>query len=148
METNFLASSGIIAQILTNKIPMETSILIAKLISVIYLFAGLGFLVNPDFYQKTIKEAVKSSTFLMMGGAMATLVGILMITYHNIWSGEWWVVLITIIGWLSLLKGFLYLVFPQSLSAFIPMYKKQHMPIWGILMLVIGAIFGYYGFVA
>lgn len=126
---------------------METSILVAKLISVVYLFGGLGMLLNSDFYHKTIKEAVKNSAFIMLGGMMATVVGVLLITYHNVWSGEWWVVLITIMGWLSLLKGFVYWVFPQSISALLPMYKKQYIPMWAVLMLVLGVVFGYYGFI-
>lgn len=127
---------------------METSILIAKLIAPIYLFAGLGVLLNGDYWEKAIKDLLKSASFMMMGGMMATLFGVLLITYHNVWSGPWWVVLITIFGWLGLLKGFLYFVFPNILNSFLPMYKKKHMPLWGALMLVIGVIFGYYGFVA
>jgi len=85
---------------------METSLLIAKLIGVSYLFAGVGFLLNADYYHKAIKDLLKSATFMMMGGMMATLAGVLLVTYHNIWTGPWWVVLITIIGWIALLKGF------------------------------------------
>ena len=127
---------------------METSILIAKLFGVTYLFAGVGMLINADYYHKAIKELVKSASFMMMGGMMATLAGVLIVIYHNIWSGPWWVVLITIFGWISLLKGFMYLAFPQSLSSFLPMYKKEYMPMWAVLVLAIGVVFGYYGFVA
>lgn len=127
---------------------METSILIAKLIGVTYLFAGLGFLLNADYYLKSIKELLKSAAFMMFGGMMATLMGVLMITYHNVWSGPWWVVLITLIGWIALVKGFVFMAFPKSLSALLPMYKKEYIPFWAILMLAVGAIYSYYGFFA
>lgn len=127
---------------------METSILIAKLIAAVYLFAGLGMLVNMGYYQKAIKAWIEDSSFKVLGGMLAVVAGVLLITFHNVWAGEWWVVLITIMGWLSLIKGFLYLVIPESLSIFLPLYNKQYMPIWAVLMIVIGGAFGYFGFLA
>ena len=125
---------------------METSILIAKLLGVVYLFFGVGMLIHGDYYHKAVADLLKSSPFKMFGGVLATVFGVLLVTYHNIWDGPWWVVLITIFGWIGLLKGFMYLAFPNSLNDFLPWYTKSRMPMWGVLMLVIGGIFGYYGF--
>lgn len=120
--------------------------LIAKLLGAVYLFAGLGILVNGTHYQKAVKELLDSNSFKFMGGMLATLAGVLVISYHNIWSGPWWVILITIFGWLGLAKGFFYFVFPQAFKVFLPLYKKQYMPLWALLMLIFGGIFAYYGF--
>jgi hypothetical protein len=40
----------------------------------------------------------------MFAGCISILVGLLIVTSHNIWTPEW-PLLITLIGWVALLKG-------------------------------------------
>ena len=61
-----------------------------------------------------------------------------------IWAKDW-TVLITIIGWVSLLKGIILIAFPQSISSFKGIYKNTRL--WGIFMIAIGLLFGYFGFI-
>jgi uncharacterized protein YjeT (DUF2065 family) len=125
---------------------METSIFIAQIIAVVYVLAGLGMLLNKAYYHKGINAMLKDSGFLLLGGMLSTVAGFLIITYHNIWVQDW-TVIITIFGWLALIKGILFLVFPNKLDFITDMYKKQNMVnIAALVALVIGVILGYYGF--
>ena len=127
---------------------MDLSVLIAKMFAVIYLMVGLGMLFSPGYYHKAMGEMLKNPTVLYLGGAMAALAGFLIVTYHNIWESSW-VVVITIFGWLALLKGFMFLVFPGHVALWQGMFKnKSQMPIWAIVVLALGIFFGYFGFVA
>lgn len=127
---------------------MELSILIAKIFAVVYLMVGLGMLVNPGYYQKAMDDMLKNTAVIYLGGAMAAVAGLLIVTYHNIWEYSW-VVVITIFGWLSLLKGFMFLAFPQHLAFWRKVFKKPScMPIWAVIVLAFGLFFGYFGFLA
>ena len=126
---------------------METSIFIAKILGLVYLAVGLGMIFSPGYYREKFEEMVKNASFMYLGGLLALVVGFLVITYHNIWENSW-VVLVTIIGWLALLKGLLLLIFPRTMiNLCMPLVKKDSCLIAkGIIVLILGLIFGYFGF--
>jgi len=97
---------------------METSILIAKIIGLIYVAFGVGLLLNKSYYIKAINSLLEDSSYFIIGGLLAIIIGILIIEYHNIWSNDW-TVLITIIGWIALIKGIILLAFPPVFDTFL-----------------------------
>lgn len=126
---------------------METSILIAKMLSVAYLSIGLGLLASRDHYEKVMKKILDSSPYMILGGFMAVIAGILITEFHNIWVMDW-TVIITIIGWIALVKGIFLLAFPKSLRMFEPMLKKGSYFLFATpFTLIIGLVLGYYGFI-
>ena len=125
---------------------MQTSIFIAKMFAVIYLFIGLGMLMSPGHYKKMMDEIMKNAGILYFGAILATLAGFLIITFHNVWEG--WPIIITIFGWLALVKGFALFVFPSSFDAWMKYFKKINMAYLGVVVLALGLLFGYFGFMA
>ncbi len=124
---------------------METSILIAKIIGVIYFSFGIGILFNKKYYSKTIKNLLDDSTYLVLGGILAVIFGLFIIEFHNNWV-ENWTVIITVIGWVVLLKGVLILAFPKSLTIFKPLFKADVLNIYlAPLIIIFGIIFLYFG---
>ena len=53
-------------------------------------------------------------SYLFSTGLMTLVIGIALVVGHNIWDGSWRVV-ITVIGYLSLVKGFVILIWPQAM---------------------------------
>lgn len=53
----------------------------------------------------------------MMGGIIALLFGAIVIGLHNHWVMEW-PIIITLLGWWSLIKGFGLLVYPDFTKIF------------------------------
>jgi len=132
-----------------NKNKMETSIFIAKFLGVAYIIFGLGILLNTKYYKKMLDDLIKNSANVLYGGIFALVVGFLIIYYHNIWVASWTVV-ITIIGWLGLLKGFLLIVFPNFYVSWTKalVRNESFMPIYGFLAFLLGLYFIYFGFFA
>ena len=91
---------------------MDTSILIGRTLAVIYLTVGIGMALNKQFYQEMIKDFCKNKALLYLGGVMALAVGFFIVTFHNKWEPSW-IVLITIIGYMGLIKGIWILIFPK-----------------------------------
>ena len=127
---------------------METSILIAKIIALVYLSMGLGFILHPDYFKKSFDEMLDSSGFMIFGGIMALVFGFLMVNFHNIWVKDW-TVIVTIIGWIGLIKGISIFLIPKLLISFSRnILKKLPMHVFGTCMMIFGVIMGYFGFFA
>lgn len=125
---------------------METSILIAKIISLLYLSFGIGLIINPDFYKKGIENILESAGYMILGGLLAIIGGVLIIEYHNNWVKNWTVV-ITIIGWIALIKGVLLLSFPKFMVFFKPMFQHEDLYKYlAPLVILFGLVFAYFGF--
>ena len=124
---------------------MALSILVAKILALIYLAAGVAALSGKMSFVKIVDDFEKSTALTFMTGFMAIVIGMLLVEYHNLWAWEW-PVLITIVGWASIIKGLMFIAFPNMISFFKPWYKKNQT--WGTLMVVVGLIFGYFGFIA
>lgn len=123
---------------------MELSILLAKIFAAVYLAAGLGVLLNPRFYSRIMDDILKNVAVTFIYGFFAIIFGVFMVTYHNFWVKDWTVV-VTLVGWASLLKGFMFLVLPQTIKLVRPMYYLRY---FAIVALAIGIFFGYCGFFA
>jgi hypothetical protein len=76
---------------------------------------------------------------------MAVIIGMILITFHNVWVKNWTTV-ITVIAWISLIKGIMLIAFPKFISLFKDVYKNNF--IWGLVVIIIGLVFGYLGFFA
>jgi hypothetical protein len=125
---------------------METSILIAKIIGIIYLSFGLGILINTKLYQKLLEQLLIDPSIRILGSVMAIIIGILILEYHNVWEANWTLV-ISIIGWAALIKGILLLSFPKFIVIVKPLFKNEKtLRILAIFVFIFGLIFTYLGF--
>lgn len=125
---------------------METSILIAKIIGIIYLSFGLGILINTKLYQKLLEQLLIDPSIRILGGVMSIIIGILILEYHNIWEANWTIV-ISIIGWIALIKGILLLTFPKFITIVKPIFdSEKSLRVLAVLVILIGIVFAYLGF--
>lgn len=127
---------------------METSILLAKIFGLVFLVVGISLIANRDYYFKIIRNMPINLLFFFFSGIGALVIGLLLVTYHNIWVQSW-VVIITIFGWLALIKGIIRILAPQvALSVVKSLFRNQNVvTVLGILMLILGVILGYFGFI-
>jgi len=85
----------------------------------------------------------------LYGGLAAIVTGYSIIYCHNVWDGSWRVV-ITVIGGLALLKGLLLIVFPGIYKGLknTGFLEKYLLILFIPLTLLLGAFFGYFGFLS
>ena len=125
---------------------MDLSILIAKLYGVVYAAFGLGMIINMKFYKKLFDDMYKTTTFIFGWGIFASITGLFIILHHNFWVADW-TVLITIIGWIALVKGLYMLIFPGYLNFSKGLFKSNGMLyVMGVFALAFGCVLGYFGF--
>jgi len=128
---------------------METSVFIARIAGLCYLIMGAGFLFNRKAFQQVMEDFCKNAAVVFYGGLLALVIGIVIILTHNVWVANW-TVMITIIGWLALIKGIWIIVFPGTISKFMQAYQKNEslLLVQSIGALILGAVLTFFGFFA
>jgi hypothetical protein len=126
---------------------MDLSILIARIIGIVYFSFGLGLIFSNRYYKREIINIYDNASYILFVGILASVIGYLVISYHNIW--EWnWRLLITIYGWLALIEGILVLIFPRFISWIKPIMKPKFIDrVITPFVVLMGLVFIYFGFV-
>jgi hypothetical protein len=126
---------------------MELSIFIAKIASVIYLSAAVGAVFSTDHYRRLCDDMFKNAALTYLMGFTAVILGAVMVNYHNAWRKDW-TVLVTLLGWLALMKGVLIIAFPKFVQSYSrPMFEGKGLQFFPYVAAVVGLLFGYFGFV-
>jgi hypothetical protein len=126
---------------------MELSILIARITAVVYLSVALGAVFSRNHYRRILADLFANAALTYLIGFAAVILGFLIVSYHNIWVKDW-TVLVTVLGWLALMKGVLIIAFPgfvQSYSKLI--FEGKGLQFFPYVAAFIGLLFGYFGFV-
>lgn len=89
---------------------MEITIFFAKLWGSFFLIFGFLALVTKQL-GKTI-EMTEEKSFVIATGYISLLMGLVTAILHNVWVTDWRVV-ITILGWSTLIKGIMKIGFPE-----------------------------------
>ncbi|MFH1375208.1 MAG: hypothetical protein ABIH35_00895 [Patescibacteria group bacterium] len=126
---------------------MTSSVFLARLFAIVYLTFSVGFFLNADYYKKTFGRMLDDFGAMYLGGFMALVAGFAIVSYHNIWENNW-TVLVTIVGWIALIKGILLLVSPKSFAFFKPLFKADNLAKFIIFPIILGLVFAYFGFLA
>lgn len=125
---------------------MELSIFVAKVIALIYIPLGFAMLIGQLNGKNLVDSFKRSPGLSLTTGYVAVIVGVALVTYHNIWVKDW-TVLVTIIGWIALIEGVLLLALPKTMFAMAKRMSKNE-KLWGIITIILGLIFAYFGFIA
>lgn len=124
------------------------TIILAKLFGLYFLGVGLAGLFNPKRLAKLYQLMMENEALNYLSGIIALLVGAFIISVHNHWVSSW-PVIITLIGWISFVKG-LGLVGCSGFSkSFNFMYRKSEgfYRIIGTVIILIGLFLCYQGFI-
>ena len=126
---------------------MERSILLARIISVVYVSAALGAIFSANHYRRLPDDLFGNAGLTYVTGFMTVVLGILIVHYHNTWTKSW-PVLITVIGWGALLKGVAIIVMPQVVHRVsTALWFERGVAAFPYVAICLGLLFGYFGFV-
>jgi len=126
---------------------MATSVFLARLLGPLLLAVGVGILINPKPFRTMAGEVVRSITFVYLFGLLDFAAGLAIVLTHNVWAANWRV-LITLIGWLMLVRGAVRILAPEAIMGFAAnlLRNKQMMPVAAAVTSVLGLVFCYFGY--
>lgn len=126
---------------------MGNSIFLAQLLGPYLAIVGIGILVNPKHCRQVVHEYAQSAALTYFGGILALFFGLLIILFHNNWAANW-TLLITILGWVGLIKGACLIIIPEKMKKFAERYQESSRPltIQALIVLAIGVFFMFKGY--
>jgi len=127
---------------------METSLLLAKIIGPFFLIVWTWMLFNWKNFEKIIKDFFKNSALMWVTMFFTLILWLLLITFHNIWEKSW-IVIITILWWLTFIKWAFYSLFPWLMMKIAKYFMDKFsviLPIGWILWVLIWAYLTYFAY--
>jgi len=123
---------------------MDISVIIAQIVGIFFAVAGIAMIVNSKGVAEAVEQSVENKGILFAWGILALLIGAVIVTLNDAWATGMQA-LITVIGWLALIKGAFILFFPNAAAW---LYRKFNKPwllvVCGIVALVIGVFLIYW----
>ena len=127
---------------------MENSMLIARLMGPFIVLIGVGLLFNTKVFVRIMTDFFKSPALIYISGLITFVAGLAVVLFNNIWVADWRVI-ITIFGWMTLIKGAWLTVLPDMAIKMARTFKKNlklAMIPWSIMVILgISLIFKGYG---
>ncbi len=119
---------------------METPRILARIIGPVMVVSAVAVLLNLHAYPRLVEEYSKSASLCYLGGFMALLMGLVILQFHHIWELRW-PVLITIIGWLCVVKGAVLMIIPGTMLTVLHSLTATSLPLMvsSLISLCIGA---------
>jgi hypothetical protein len=117
---------------------IDISAVIAEALGIFFVVMGAAMVVNGKETAAIIEEAAQNKGYLWMWGFLALAVGAVIVSLNNLWTSGL-PLIITIMGWLALVKGAFILVFPGAVSSLYRKFGHSGMIVFaGVVALVIG----------
>ena len=120
---------------------------IFQIFGLTYLAVGIGFFLNPQMLKRLLSGFRDNVPLMFFMGMMTLALGFIMVTFHNRWHWHWGII-ITIIAWLGLIKGFVLLVLPGLMDRMLVWYENKLavMKFYPLIIIAFGAFLAILGF--
>jgi hypothetical protein len=128
---------------------MKTPLILARIIGPVMVASAASVLLNLHAYPRLVEEFTKSASLCYLGGFMALLMGLVVLQFHHRWELRW-PVLITVIGWLCVVKGAVLMIIPGSMLSLLHSLTATSVPLMvaSLISLCIGVVLTAKGYVS
>jgi len=127
--------------------PVATRYL-ARLIGLFSIVVGLVMIGRRQEMVAAVDALIHNAALLLVVGLIALGIGLAMVLAHNVWSGGVAPVVVTLVGWLVLLRGLVLLFLPAAVVAtlFEALHFARLLYLYASIALVLGIYLAMAGF--
>ena len=100
-------------------------------------------------YVETVTALIHNFPVMFVVSIITVIAGLAMVLAHNRWSGGALAAVVTLIGWITLVKGLLFLLLPPEMEAEFFLSKLHYGQLYyfyAVISLVLGVYLTYGGF--
>ena len=123
---------------------MELSLILGKVAGIYLIVVGISLLLRHEMWMYVVRKFSKSTMFIVIVALFELILGLLIITMHNVWVPSW-AMIVTVIGWLMTIEAILYLLLPSNVLK--QMVRSFNKPGWlllcGFASLLLGSYLTY-----
>jgi len=127
------------------------TLFLSKLIGLYCILAALSMMTRGQATVETVTALLQNPSMMLILGVITLAAGLAMVLAHNVWSGGALPVIVTLVGWITLLKGLLFLFLPHEREAGLflrQLHYQQLFYLYGGISLVLGVYLTYSGFMS
>ena len=125
------------------------TLFLSKLIGLYCIIAALSMMTRRQATVETVTALLRDPSMILIVGVITLAAGLAMVLAHNIWSGGALVVVVTLVGWITLIKSLFFLFLPPEMEAGLflgQLHYQQLFYLYGAISLVLGIYLTYGGF--
>ncbi len=125
------------------------TVFLSRLIGLYCILVALSMITHRQATVETATALLHNPSMMLVLGVFSLAAGLAMVLAHNIWSGGALAVIVTLMGWLTLIKGLLFLFLPSDVEAefFLrELHYDQLFYLYIVISLVIGIYLTFGGF--
>ena len=93
---------------------LPRTIYLGKLTGLYCLIVALAMISHKQASVETMTALVHDAPLLLFASLLAMAAGLAIVLAHNVWSGGALPVVVTLVGWISLIKGLIFLLLPPQ----------------------------------
>lgn len=118
--------------------------LAAQIVSIVLLVLGLSHVLWSGLWAEIVGQLMRSrqpATAGMIGGMFSLVIGLLIVLSDPPTQGA--LIITLIVGWVSLVKGAMWLLLPSVMLSLVPRRAQIHARIsafWGVVAIVCGIV--------
>jgi hypothetical protein len=122
---------------------------LSRLIGLYAILVALSMFSRGQATVETVAALLQNPSMAFVLGVVMLAAGLAMVLAHNIWSGGALVVVVTLVGWMTLIKSLVFLFLPPEMEARLfleRLHYQQLFYFYWALPLVLGLYLTYGGF--
>ena len=116
---------------------MGITILTAKLLGIYFIISGLFLVVKGKTLPHLLKDFFDHASIVYLTGIILIFLSSIYLLQYNIWNGSLQG-LITLLVWIVMLKGLVYLFFPKLLSEIVVKKYQKLFDVYGLMAVIVG----------
>ncbi|MBU0998990.1 hypothetical protein KKG24_01630 [Patescibacteria group bacterium] len=116
---------------------MDIIILVAKILGIYLVVSGLFLIIKGKTIPHLLKDFFDHPAIIYLTGVILIFLSSMYLIQYNIWDGTWRV-LVTFFVWLVLLKGLMYIFFPQILNEEFVKKFRNSFGTYGVIAILVG----------
>ena len=125
------------------------TLFLSRLIGLYCILVALSMITRRQTTLEVVTALLQNPSMMWVLGVITLGAGLAMVLAHNIWSGGVLVVIVTLVGWLTVVKSLLFLFLPPEAQAgfFLRQLHYQQLSyLYAVVSLVLGIYLTYGGF--
>ena len=125
------------------------TLFLSRLIGLYCILVGLSMMTHSQATVETVTAVLQNPSMTLILGVITLAAGLAMVLAHNIWSGGTLVVVVTLVGWMALVKSLFFLFLPPEMETRLflqQLHYQQLFHLYGAISLAPGVYLTYGGF--
>jgi putative exporter of polyketide antibiotics len=128
---------------------LPRTLFLSRLIGLYCIFIALSMIIRRQATVDTVTALLQNPSMMLILGVITLAAGLAMVLAHNIWSRDGLALIVTLVGWMTLLKSlsFLFLWPETEASLFLEqLHNRRLFYLYTAISLVLGVYLTYDGF--